>query len=104
MDIVYFSDDIMVFIEQLNPAQERKALALIALLRDAGHLIRMPHSKPLGNGIFELRARGDQELRILYAYRDNMAILLHCFLKKSEDIPRNEIMLAMERMRSFDNK
>ena len=42
----------------------------VELLSEYGHLLRMPHSRPLGNGLFELRLNmGRQAWRITYWYR-----------------------------------
>jgi phage-related protein len=102
MDIVFITEDVKAFISTLPPESRRKASKLISLLCEAGHLIRMPHSKPLGHGIFELRIRGDQEVRMLYIYQDAKAVVLHCFLKKTDEVPQREIDIALERKRLLD--
>jgi phage-related protein len=67
----------------------------LELLEEFGPLLNMPHAKPLGDGLYELRVRGKQEVRVFYvfAHGDNI-YLLHGFLKKDQAIPKREIKLA----------
>lgn len=55
--------------------------------------MREPYSKPLGDGIFELRAQmGNNITRVLYFFFiGDKAILTHGFIKKSQKTPPGEI-------------
>ena len=87
------------FIESLETVTIAKVLHIIELLRIHGHTLRMPYSKSIGGRLYELRVRGTQEVRIFYAFHEDSAILLHGFVKKSQKVPRKEIMRAQERFR-----
>ncbi len=58
---------------------------LVELLMEFGPNLRMPHSRAMGDGLFELRPRGREGIgRALYCYIDAQRIvILHAFVKKS---------------------
>ena len=58
----------------------------------------MPHAKPIGNSLFELRVRGKQEVRVIYVFAyQNYIVILHGFLKKTNSIPAKELKIANDR-------
>ena len=46
---------VRAFLEGLGGRERVDALALLRLLAEQGNTLKMPHSKPLGEGLFELR-------------------------------------------------
>ena len=42
------------FVEQLPEPARAAAAALLVVLRERGNLLRAPHSKPVGDGLFEV--------------------------------------------------
>lgn len=75
-----------------------KILHLFELLRAYGSQLGMPHTKQLGLGIYELRVRGKEELRILYGFKQKTIYLLHAFKKQTQKTPRKEIEIAQKRL------
>jgi phage-related protein len=76
-----------VFVEQLPVEARAEAAALIAALRERGNLLRPPHSKALGDGLFELRGV-KHAVRVFYMFLPGRQIvLLDGILKKRDDIP-----------------
>jgi hypothetical protein len=58
----------------------------------------MPHSKSLGEGLFELRGR---QVRIFYVFRpDRRTVLLDGMIKKRGDIPT----AVLRRLRRFQRE
>ncbi len=55
------------FIKNLNPSTTAKIAHTIDLLEKHGAFLGMPHTKKLTKEIHELRIRGKEEIRILYA-------------------------------------
>ena len=78
---------------------------LIELLLEFGPSLRMPHSRPMGGGLFELRPRGAEGIgRALYCYlAGQRVIILHGFVKKSERTPASDLRIARGRMEEVDN-
>ena len=73
---------------------------LTGLLMEFGPNLRMPHSKAIGSGLFELRARGKEGIgRAFYCYmRDKRIVILHTFIKKTQTTPHRELDIAYKRM------
>lgn len=94
--IIITHRDVKKFIYTLEPHTIAKVLRNINLLERFGYALGMPHSKPIGDGLYELRIRGQQEVRVLYTFHRQRIILLHGFLKKSDRIPKNELAVAID--------
>lgn len=55
------------FLLSLNKKMLAKIFRIIDILEDYGSEVRMPHSKALGNGLFEIRAKQGFDIsRVLY--------------------------------------
>lgn len=66
--------------------------------------LREPHTKPLKNGIFELRTMGGDIARGLWAYQEGKTIyILRVFVKKTQKTPASEIDLALSRLEEIKN-
>lgn len=86
------------FILSLDTKMQAKVLRTVALLRDAGPSLREPYSKPLADGIFEIRAKfGSDITRVLYFFViGKKVILTNGFIKKTQKTPASEIALAKQ--------
>lgn len=89
------------FIKAQQSQARSKIIHNIRLLRQYGNMLGMPHSKMLAGGLYELRIRGKEELRIFYCFRGKTIYLLHAFKKQTQDIPRKELNLALNRVKSL---
>ena len=60
----------------------------------------MPYTKALGEGLFEVRAKGVEGIaRVIYCLRiGKRIIILHAFVKKTQKIPLKELDIALARM------
>ena len=78
------------FLDGLNIRMKTKLVGLIKILQEKGNLLREPYSKPLGDGIFELRCKvGNDISRVLYFFYYNGKILMtNGFVKKTRKTPR----------------
>lgn len=72
---------------------------LVELLMEFGPDLRMPHSRALGDGLFELRPRGPEGAgRALYCYvKGRRVVILHAFIKKTRATPARELAIARKR-------
>ena len=103
MEVQFFDDNLKEFIRGLQKPTISKILRAIDLIQQFGYHLRMPHSKPLGKELFELRIRGIQEVRIIYTFHKNTALLLHGFIKKTQHIPNRKIEIALQKLSTLDN-
>lgn len=90
------------FIRKQQSKTKAKILHTINLLKQYGNKLGMPHSKVLGSGLYELRIRGTEEIRIFYCFKAKQIIfLLHSFKKKTQQTPSKELALAIQRMKTL---
>lgn len=98
-------DDIPVkdFLDSLDVKMRTKFLMEIKLLEEKGNELREPYSKPLEDGIFELRAKvGTDISRVLYFfYYQGRIILTNGFVKKTQKTPSSEIEKAKRYREDF---
>ena len=80
-----------------------KLFGLVSILEQYGNQLREPYSKPLGDGIFELRAKvGTDISRVLYFfYYEGRIVLTHGFVKKTKKTPPSEIEYAKKCRKAF---
>ena len=78
------------FLDGLNIRMKTKLVGLIKILQEKGNLLREPYSKPLGDGIFELRCKvGNDISRVLYFfYYNGKIIMTNGFVKKTRKTTR----------------
>ena len=86
------------FLLSLNTKMRAKMVKEIQLLEENGPAIREPYSKPVGDGIFELRAKvGTNITRVLYFFFVGQKIILtNGFIKKTDKTPPGEIAKAKQ--------
>ena len=91
------------FLLGLDKKMRAKMLRMINLLAVNGNQLREPYSKPLRDGIFELRAKvGSDISRVLYFFVVNHEIILtHGFVKKTQKTPSSEIERALQSRKEF---
>ncbi len=76
-----------VFVEQLPEPARAEVAALLIALRERGNLLRPPHSKALGDGLFELRSV-KHAVRMFYMFLPaQQIVVLDGIVKKRDDIP-----------------
>ncbi|MEW9810157.1 MAG: type II toxin-antitoxin system RelE/ParE family toxin (plasmid) [Candidatus Symbiodolus clandestinus] len=77
---------------------------LIERLQLEGETMRLPHSRVISGGLFELRVGGKDITRCLYAFAMGKKIyLLHAFVKKTQQTPAAAISTARQRLRELKN-
>lgn len=101
MEIIYSHGKIEDFISNLDEMTVRRVYKLISRLEQLGGEIRMPYSKNIGDGLFELRLPGSVQVRIIYAFHGGTAVLLNIFIKKIWGIPRREIEYARNILKQY---
>ena len=98
MKVITLDFDFEKFVRSLQKPTISKYIRLVDLLEKFGDQLRMPYSKPVRKGLFELRIRGTQEVRIFYTFHKRQAVLLHGFVKKAQKTPLNEIEVATSKL------
>ena len=86
------------FLRTLNPKDEAKILRDLDLLESYGNSLREPYTKCLRDGLFELRTKfGSNAYRSIYYFvYGRIIVITHCFSKKQNKTPDNEIETALK--------
>ena len=103
--IEYFHPKVLAEIESW-PVDVLADYARIAeLLMVHGPNLRLPHSRTFGEGLLELRPRGRSGIgRAFYCFLvGRRVVVLHAFIKKSQQTPDRELKLARKRMKEISN-
>lgn len=76
-------------------------LRLIETMEEYGADLRMPYSRAMGDGLFELRPRGHEGIgRVFYCMQVGYElVVLHSFVKKTQETPGDELRIARRRMK-----
>lgn len=101
--IKYYSSKIQEEILLLPPGIKARYIYCTQLMLDFGPNLKEPHTKALGNGLFELRLKSREGIaRVLYCtVVGRSIIMLHVFIKKSKKTPRRELEIAIQRMKEI---
>ena len=108
--IMYDTEDgkcpVRDFLETLEPKMKAKTFKTINLLEANGPDLRMPYSRFLGNGIFELRIKqGSDITRVLYFFIvGKKAVLTNGFIKRTQKVPKKEKDMAEKYKADYERR
>jgi len=100
-NIEYFSSDVENKILALPDGLQARYFKLTDMMLIHGSNLGLPHTKPLSDGLFELRLKSKEGIsRVFYCTKvgENI-VMLHSFMKKSQKIPKKEIDVARKRLK-----
>ena len=88
---------VVEFLNSLDMKMRVKVLRNIQHLQQNGYNLREPYSKPLSDGIFELRTQSSGNItRVLYFFHvGNTIVMTNGFVKKTQKTPPAEIAKAI---------
>ena len=102
----YFNPKLQVQIERWPAGILASFLRIAEQMRQSGPNLGLPYTKALGEGLFEVRSKGREGIgRVFFCcVKGQHIVLLHGFIKKSQDTPVKEIRMARQRMREVFNE
>lgn len=105
-NIIYYSVAVKEDILSLPDSLLAKYIKLSELMIQYGANLGMPHTKSVGNGLFELRIKGKEGIaRVFYCTMvGKEIIMLHSFIKKTDKLPAKEIKTALKRLKEFQSE
>lgn len=91
------------FIDSQDQSTRVKFAKLFSLLQVYGPELMMPYARYLHEGLYELRLRGKNEVRVFYVHltKQGAAVLLHAFKKRTQKTPAKELAIARQRQREL---
>lgn len=104
-EISYFHARVLAEIESWPAEVLADYARLVELLMEHGPSLRLPHSRAFGDGLFELRPRGREGIgRAFYCFLvGRRVVVLHAFIKKSQQTPDSDLKLARKRLKEVQH-
>ncbi len=103
--IEYFSESVRISINNLPLTIRAKYFGYAIRMQRFGANLGMPHSRAMGDGLFELRVKGAEGIaRIFYCVViDTRIVMLHSFVKKTQATPARELEIARRHKKEFEH-
>ena len=103
--IVYFNDRVQNDVLSMPSGILADYLRLTEAMALYGADLRMPHSRALGAGLFELRPKGPEGIgRVFYCTQvGRVIVILHSFIKKTQETPDADMRMARKRLKEVKN-
>ncbi|WP_031359067.1 type II toxin-antitoxin system RelE/ParE family toxin [Caballeronia sordidicola] len=103
--IAYYSARVREDVEKLPGGILASYFRLVETMEVHGANLRMPHSRAMGDGLFELRPKGPEGIgRVFYCTQvEQRIVVLHSFTKKTQETPDSELRIARRRMKEVRN-
>lgn len=99
--VIDFYSGVEDAIIEMPPQIQARMIRLLELMEEHGANPGAPHTTPMGDGLFEIRAKGKEGIgRALFCYMKGKHVhILHAFVKKSQKTPKKDLDLAKIRMK-----
>src|SRR5271157_4821895 len=103
--ITYYSESVQAEILALPAGLLARYLRYSDRMEIYGPDLGMPHTRAMGDGLFELRLKASEGIaRVLYCtVVGRRIVILHQFIKKSEKTMSRELAIARMRMKEIKN-
>ena len=102
-DIPYHDEGLQATVLALPRGLLARYLHLTDRMLEYGPELGMPHTRPLGGGLFELRLKAQEGIgRVFYCTLvGRRIVMLHQFVKKTEKTPPRELAVARKRVKEW---
>jgi phage-related protein len=100
-EISYYNEKVAKQVANLPSKIKARYFALADEMMNYGPNLGLPHTRAMGDGLFELRIKAAEGIaRAFYCTVIHHTIeILHVFIKKSQKTPLKEIEVAKKRLR-----
>jgi phage-related protein len=101
----YYNENVEAELDAWPVGLRARFRALTIRMEEYGPNLGMPHTRAIGNGLFEIRAKAEEGIG--RAFFCTMAgqhiIILHSFIKKTDKTPKRELDIAVTRQKEVFN-
>jgi phage-related protein len=103
--ILFFATSVQALIEKWPVGIYASFVRIAEQMAVSGPNLGMPYTKAMGEGLFEIRARGSEGIGRAFfcCMKGKRIVILHGFVKKTQATPIKEIRLAKQRMKEVLN-
>ena len=79
-------------------------LHISEMIEEFGPALGKPHTATMGNGLFEIRAKGKEGIGRAFfcAIKGKEIVILHSFVKKTQRTPKKELEKARRRLKELN--
>ena len=101
--VTFYSERVEAEIHAMAGAFVGRFLRYAERMEIHGPDLGMPHTRPMGDGLFELRLKAAEGIaRVFFCtVVARKIVVLHQFVKKTEKTPSKEIKIARSRMKDL---
>ena len=100
-DILYYNENVQELINDWPVGIRAYYARITERMAYFGPNLGMPFTRSVGNGLFEIRAKGKEGIGRAFfcTVVDQRIIILHAFVKKTQKTPKKELDIAIRRMK-----
>lgn len=104
--VTFYSEKVKAETLSFPPGILANFFHIADLIEDFGPALGLPYTKALGDGLFEIRAKGKEGIgrSFFCTMKGQEIIILHSFIKKSQKIPKKELKTAQTRQKEIKKK
>ena len=97
----YYNENVEAELDAWPLGLRARFRALSVRMEEYGPNLGMPHTRALGNGLFEIRAKAEEGIgRVFFCTMvGRKIIVLHSFIKKTDKTPKRELDIALNRQK-----
>lgn len=104
-EILFFAASVKTLIEKWPAGIYASFVRISEQMVMSGPNLGMPYTKAMGDGLFEIRARGPEGIGRAFfcCMKGRRVVILHGFVKKTQATPIKELRVAKQRMKEVFN-
>jgi phage-related protein len=97
----YYNENVEAELDAWPVGLRARFRALTVRMEEFGPNLGMPHTRALGNGLFEIRAKAEEGIgRAFFCTMvGRKIVILHSFIKKTDKTPKRELDIAITRQK-----
>ncbi len=101
--ITFYNDAVQADVMGLPVTLAGRYIALSRRMVASGPNLGEPHTKAMGDGLFEMRLKGAEGIaRVLYCTLvGRRIVVLHSFIKKTDKTPSQDLALSRKRLKEI---
>ena len=101
--ISFYSEKVESETLALPPGVLASFLRITELIKEFGPDLGRPHTAPLGQGLFEIRAKGKEGIArsVFCTVRGREIVILLTTIKKQNKLPKRQMQTARKRMKEI---
>lgn len=105
-EIVFYNARVEATILSWPPGIAASFAAIAERMEDHGPNLGLPHTRSMGDSLFEIRAKGAEGIgRAMFcAVKGRRIVILHGFIKKTQKTPLADLKIARSRLKEIINE